>query len=217
MEFQQKKVLFNYNSNFPEKQCHQEPDLSAFDGQGYRTAGPAYVVQKERQYASEKQPSKEDKILKKLEAHPDLKDYTEDPMPPFTTVEQRMMDLNLRKLHPLYKMYQSIPKKTKLEYCKDAKTKKYKTRSGPVGIHDIPEQLKINKQLLEKKNMFSDYKRVEPPRQMIARLVEIEQNATPTLERKRLGPKKPPKRKAVFESLQQEDSITLENINKKDV
>lgn len=77
----------------------------------------------------------------------------------------------------------------------------------------MPAQLKINKDLLVKKNMFADYKRVDPPRQMIARLLEIEQNATPTLERK-LKLKKPPKRKAVFETLKQKDSLTMDNINK---
>lgn len=84
-------------------------------GQAYRTCGHAYVVQKDREPEPEPDVStKEDRLVKQIEAHPDLKDKVDDPMPPFKSVEQRMLDLNQRKLHPMYKMYQSIPKKPKV-------------------------------------------------------------------------------------------------------
>lgn len=84
----------------------------------------------------------------------------------------------------------------------------------PAGVNDIPVQLKINKELLEQKNMYADYKRVEPPRQLMASIVEMQQNERPTLETRkhpRLDAQRP-KRRAVFETLHQERNPDLEEM-----
>lgn len=94
------------------KPCETAPDLSGLGGQAYKTCGTAYIVQKDKpQLARQESVGKEQLILKKLEASPELKDKQENPMPAFTSVEQRMMDLDERRLHPLYKKYQVTPKR----------------------------------------------------------------------------------------------------------
>lgn len=137
-------------------------------------------------------------------------------MPPFTTVEQRMMDLDARRLHPLYKKYQVTPRKF-YKMTKQQKTE-YKTRSGPVDPQDYPTHLKFNKELLEKKNMYAEYKKVEPPQQLVAKILEIKQNERPTLERKfpqfDVELQKAKARKNVYDTLRQQDSITDKYIDK---
>lgn len=41
---------------------------------------------------------------------------------------------------------------------------------------EIPVQIKFNKDLLEAKHMFAEFKRVEPPQQILSRLIEIKKN-----------------------------------------
>lgn len=192
-----------------------DPDLSEFGGQAYRTCGTAYVVQKSKAQSSIPEPqTKEEKILKYVEAEPELKEKQDDPMPPFTTVEQRMMDLDARRLHPLYKKYQMTPRKM----YKKAVKKEYKTRSGPIAPDDYPVHLKFNKELLEKKNMYAEYKKVEPPQQLVAKILEIRQNARSTLERKfphlDAELQKAKARKNVYDTLKQKDSITEKYVEK---
>lgn len=75
----------------------------------------------------------------------------------------------------------SIPKKpSKVEANKFI----YKSRCGPVDNEDIPARLKIDKALLDKKNIFADFKRIEPPRQLLAPMLEIQMNEKPTMEDK---------------------------------
>lgn len=62
--------------------------------------------------------------------------------------------------------------------------------------------------------MYAEYKRVEPPRQLMASIVEMQQNERPTLERRkhpRLDVPRP-KRRAVFETLRQESNPDLEEM-----
>ncbi|KAG5876658.1 hypothetical protein JTB14_029390 [Gonioctena quinquepunctata] len=158
----------------------EDLDLSALGGTPYRTCGSAYVIQKDQIPVVPIPPKDaEQKLVERLEKHPDLKNL-EDPMPPFESVEQRMLDLDKRKLHPLYKIYMSFPKKpSKMEMSKFS----YKSRSGPVCSDEIPSRLKC-KEFLEKKNFFTDFKRVDPPRQLLAKMLEIQLNEKPTMERK---------------------------------
>nr|XP_023024620.1 uncharacterized protein LOC111512703 [Leptinotarsa decemlineata] len=162
----------------------EDPDLSSFGGTPYRTCGSAYIIQKERLADPKMKPEDaEQKILDNLEKHPDLKNV-EDTMPPFESVEKRMLDLDERKLHPLYKKYIFLPKKpSKLPVPKFT----YKSRSGPVSSDEIPLKLKC-KEYMEKKNIFYDFKRVDPPRQLLARMLEMQLNEKPTMEKKS-GPK----------------------------
>lgn len=193
-----------------------DPDLSELGGQAYRTCGSAYIVQRPKHgYAPPGPPTKEEKTLKRMEAEPELKDKQEDPMPTFTTVEQRMMDLNERKLHPLYKKYQVTPRRM---YKMINKQKEYKTRSGPITPDDYPLHLKFNRELLEKKNMYAEYKKVEPPQQMVAKILEMRQNERPTLERKfphlDAELQKAKARRNVYDTLNQKDSITEKYVDK---
>lgn len=130
--------------------CREDPDLSRFGGQAYRTCGPAYVVQRDSEPEPDVGVSKEDRLVKQMEAHPDLKKNIDDPMPPFKTVEQRMIDLDQRKLHPLYKKYQSMPKKPKSNNSQ-LKTPVYKTRSGPIGTYCYVDLVKVKSHLKQNK------------------------------------------------------------------
>ncbi|CAH1967941.1 unnamed protein product [Acanthoscelides obtectus] len=159
-----------------------DPDFSQFNGDVYRTCGSAYIIQQDKVkldcVAPTKGDSPDDKLVDRLEAHPDIKDVV-DPLPDFVSVEQRLLDLCEKKLHPLYKKYMFMPKKkSQIEITKFS----YKSRSGCIKPDEIPEQLNINKELFEKKNLFADFKTVEPPRQLVSKLAEIKLNARPTLE-----------------------------------
>ncbi|KAJ8946148.1 hypothetical protein NQ314_008970 [Rhamnusium bicolor] len=90
----------------------------------------------------------EDKIIEKIEKHPDLKNIA-DPMPPFESVEQRLIHLSEKKLHPLYRRYLAMPprKPPKITYPKF----QYKSRSGPVTDEEIPAHLKLTRDNLNKK------------------------------------------------------------------
>ncbi|KAJ3618390.1 hypothetical protein MTP99_006389 [Tenebrio molitor] len=176
----------------PAEQCRkrqvvrEDPDLSRFGGQPYRTCGSAYVIQKDVIPSCESEQSEEELTLMKMEADLSNKDNVCDPMPPFQTVEQRMLDLTERKLHPFYKRYMAMPKRDR-EGAEAAKVPypPYKCKCGPVETDEIPDNLKFNKELLEKKNIFADFKRVELPKQMVVRIVEMEKNRKPTLEKKK--------------------------------
>lgn len=98
------------------RQLQEEPDLSEFGGQPYRTCGTAYIIQKERlQDAADSRdlqsPAKEEVTLKQLEAEEELKHMLADPMPPFRSVEMRLIELSERRLHPYYRMLRSVPKR----------------------------------------------------------------------------------------------------------
>lgn len=72
-------------------------------GKVYRTCGPAYLLQKDHVEPIESPPkSSEDEILEEMMKDPTLKGQC-DPMPPFQSVELKMIELSERKLHPLYK------------------------------------------------------------------------------------------------------------------
>lgn len=176
------------------------------------------MVQKQRDQVAAPGPrTKEEKVLRKIEAEPELKEKQDDPMPPFTTVEQRMMDLDARKLHPLYKKYQVTPRRM-YKTNQNSKPVEYKTRSGPVDPQEYPLRLKFNRELLEKKNMYAEYKKVEPPQQLVAKILELKQNERPTLERKfphlDAELQKAKARRNVFDTLKQKDSITEKFLKK---
>ncbi|KAJ8911288.1 hypothetical protein NQ315_015291 [Exocentrus adspersus] len=121
----------------------------------------------------------EEVTLGRLERHPTLKDAV-DPMPPFTSVEQRLLKLCELKLHPEYKKHMSIPKPVDLSLPKHV----YKTRSGPIADDEYPPHLKVSKECLDRKNVYAEFKRAAPPQQLLAKMLEIKQNEKPTLERK---------------------------------
>lgn len=52
----------------------------------------------------------------------------------------------------------------------------YKFFTGPMKTDEIPIQIQFNKELLESKHMFSEYKTVEPPKQIVGRLIELKKN-----------------------------------------
>ncbi|CAH0549229.1 unnamed protein product [Brassicogethes aeneus] len=169
----------------PDPVCRQEwakkletPDLnlSNFGGQAYKTCGESYVIQKDLTTGrSQKEP--EDDILRKMETPADLKDVV-DPLPNFESVEQRLLELSDHGLHPHYKKYMFMSRKPSNEdnYLE------YKTKSGPINFEDLPEHFKISKQILERKNIYADLKRADPPRHLLAKVLEIRENAKPTLE-----------------------------------
>lgn len=75
----------------------------------------------------------------------------------------------------------SIPKRPKLQLTKSSSEQLYKTRSGPIMPDEFPAHLKINKELLEKKNIPFEFKKAQPPQQMLARMVEMRKNERPKL------------------------------------
>lgn len=99
------------------------------------------------------------KILKRLEANFERKNCIEDPMPQFTTAAQRMLDLCEKRLHPAYKRYLNVPRRRPPKCGK----KSFQSLFDPT---DIPVQIRMNKPVLEMKNMYFEYKRIEPPRNL---------------------------------------------------
>lgn len=165
---------------FVEVTC--DPDLSEFGGKAYRTCGSAYIIQKDILPVEDCEEDKESKILKKMEVDLDFKNVvTDDPLPKFKSAELRLLELSDNKLHAAYKKYNTVMKK----HIEQKKMKLYKTVAWPIDMHEIPARFNINKTLLEKKNLeYVEFKRIEPPRQLIERIVEMQRNARPTLERK---------------------------------
>lgn len=83
----------------------------------------------------------------------------------------------------------------------------YKSLSSPITAEEIPVKIKFNKELLEKKNMYSEFKRIEPPRQLVGRLVEMKRNEKLTLEKRPqifFEDEKPPKKRTVYDSVFQD-------------
>ncbi|KAL3271755.1 hypothetical protein HHI36_022225 [Cryptolaemus montrouzieri] len=141
---------------------HPYPDVSYMPGIQYETCGSAILLQEDRNLPEPeiRKKDKELKRLEKIEAHPTLKHELGDPLPPFTSVEQRLIDLNDRKLHPLYMKMQTIPKRIILN-CEPPKN--FAFSKSPV----IPKQIHLDRNLLEKKNILVDLKRIEPPKEVI--------------------------------------------------
>ncbi|XP_072381123.1 uncharacterized protein [Diabrotica undecimpunctata] len=167
---------------FVKVQTGPDPDFRHLDGTIYKSCGQAYLLQKEK--VSRKKMSDfemwENNLVDRIERHPDLKNV-EDPMPEFQSVGQRLVDLADKKLHPLYKKYMMTPKPPR-----QLPTPKhlYKSISGPIKPDDIPSRFKFNKECLDRKNIYADFKRVEPPRQLLAKILEIQLNEKPTMEKK---------------------------------
>ncbi|KAL1502563.1 hypothetical protein ABEB36_007688 [Hypothenemus hampei] len=156
-------------------------EISKMDGNVYKTCGTAYLLQKKHlENLEEPKLSKEEEILEEMRRDPSLKGQ-HDPMPTFKSVELRLVELSERKLHPLYKKFMSIPKKPKRFFNMNGNIN-YETRSGPIAPEQFPPHLKINREMLEKKNILCDYKRAEPPRQMLAQMVEMRLNERPQLK-----------------------------------
>ncbi|KAF7281309.1 hypothetical protein GWI33_004870 [Rhynchophorus ferrugineus] len=162
--------------------CDIEQISELGGGKVYRTCGSAYVLQKSHIPLPNVQTAPEENILEEMTKHPSLKGQV-DPMPPYETAEKRLIDLCERKLHPLYKRLMSIPKQPKPTPPQLPKAI-YKTRSGPISPADVPEKLKLNKEMFERKNIFHEFKKAQPPQQLMARMVEMKQNQRATLEKK---------------------------------
>lgn len=82
----------------------------------------------------------------------------------------------------------------------------YKFFSGPINRDEIPMQIKFNKELLEAKHMYSEFKRVEPPKQLIGRLIEIKKNERKYDEKPKVffRDEKPRRNRNVFDSVFQD-------------
>uniref|UniRef100_A0A6P7F5R5 Uncharacterized protein LOC114326600 n=1 Tax=Diabrotica virgifera virgifera TaxID=50390 RepID=A0A6P7F5R5_DIAVI len=167
---------------FIKVQTGPDPDFRHLDGTIYKSCGEAYLLQREK--ISRKKISDfemwENDLLDRIERHPDLKNVV-DPMPEFRSVGQRLVDLADKKLHPLYKKYMMTPKPPRQL---PAPKHLYRSISGPIRPDDIPSRLHINKECLDRKNIYADFKRVEPPRQLLAKILEIQLNEKPTMEKK---------------------------------
>ncbi|XP_050301912.1 uncharacterized protein LOC126740082 [Anthonomus grandis grandis] len=160
-------------------------------GKVFRTCGTAYILQKD--YVEQAEGSttcKEDQILEEMTKDISLKGQC-DPMPPFQSVELRLIQLNERKLHPLYKKLMSIPKRSSSLKNSQESLASYKTRSGPILPDEFPAHLKINREMFEKKNILYEYKKTEIPQQMLVRILEMKQNERPPLVKKPYVPSAP--------------------------
>ncbi|XP_030747591.1 uncharacterized protein LOC115876056 [Sitophilus oryzae] len=180
----EKKADTNPVKPVPDEQivCDLKHISNKMGGDAYRTCGTAYILQTGHVEMPNLETDPETKILEDMVKDPSLKGQV-DPMPPFESAEKRLIDLSERKLHPLYKRLMSIPKPPKPQPV-PALRGSYKTRSGPVSPSDIPERLKLNKEAFEKKNIFCEFKKAHPPQQLMARLVEMNQNRRGTMEKK---------------------------------
>ncbi|KAF5287632.1 hypothetical protein FQA39_LY15835 [Lamprigera yunnana] len=147
-----------------------DPDFSDFEGEVYRTCGSAYVVQNEHLPSESPCIPKEDRLLMRIEANLDRKNDYLDTFPEFTSVEQRMIDLNERKLHPLYKLKQSVSHKRMLDMPEDL-TRRFDTD----GSDQLPKMFEYNQKLLDQKNICFEYKRMDAPDQMTSRLLQMRQ------------------------------------------
>ncbi|XP_045465862.1 uncharacterized protein LOC123674816 [Harmonia axyridis] len=138
------------------------PRVDHIPGIKYKTCGSAILLQEDRNLPDPDIPvyNKELNRLERIETHPTLKMNVGDPVPHFISVEQRMIDWSDRRLHPLHLKMRSIPKR-KVIYCE--KSKPYTTDDMPVS----PKQVHIDRNLLEKKNILVDLKRIEPPKEVI--------------------------------------------------
>lgn len=77
------------------------PDLK-IGGTLFRTCNPdAFVVQKDLVGPIDDPPAPEEELVKRIERHHAVKD-AKDPMPPFESVGQKLIDLSEMKMHPLY-------------------------------------------------------------------------------------------------------------------
>lgn len=113
----------------------------------------------------------------------------EDPLPKFKTAEMRLVEMSDKKLHPSYRKYCNVKKR----HIDEHKKRAYKTITWPIDMHEIPARFNINKDLLEKKNMeYMEFKRIEPPRQLVERVLEMEKNARSTMERRGSSSNKAP-------------------------
>jgi len=174
----------------------KDPDLSEFGGKVYRTCGRAYVVQKDMANEHPYQQSREEQILRKIECHPDLKDTINEPIPNYTSVAHRLLDVSDNKCHPLYLKLRATPKQqsTHGKVCKHT-----------IHEYDIPLRININKELLEQKNIFCEYKRAEPPRQFVGRILDVQRDKNAMEYRRTIGldpyKKLTEQKKFVFETL----------------
>ncbi|KAF5276804.1 hypothetical protein FQR65_LT16170 [Abscondita terminalis] len=138
----------------------------------YKTCGIAYVIEKDRLPKKKFVLSKEDKLLITIEANLDRKNDYLDTMPEFTSVEKRLIDLNERKLHPLYKKYQGVSSKLLLEIprlcdCPDDFS------------HGLPKTFAYNAKVLNDKNICFHYKRTQPPDLRTKHLLELRRRQKP--------------------------------------
>ncbi|KAF5287631.1 hypothetical protein FQA39_LY15834 [Lamprigera yunnana] len=101
-----------------------------------------------------------------------------DPMPPFTTVEQRMLDLNEKRLHPLYKRCKTLTRRPLVEPTQY----KYRCNCDPIDFKDIPKHFGYNIERMQHTNKYSEFKKVELPRQLVAKIIEMQQNKRRTIE-----------------------------------
>lgn len=74
-----------------------------FGGQPYGTCGDAYIIKIENVGEIEEvEYDKETELIRKIEAPYHLKNIVNDPTPTFHSAEQRLLEMNDQRLHPLY-------------------------------------------------------------------------------------------------------------------
>lgn len=191
--------------------CKPDPDLSYLGGKAFKTCGPsAYVVQKDHLPTEEHTTTSEQVILAKIEAPLHAKTDFLDPMPTFRSVPQRLLDLQDRKLHPFYKKYQGLSRKKKPR--SQFNYPQYKNVNLDVILaEDIPKKINFNKELLEKKNLYSEFKKVEPPKQLVGRMIELEANmktrATMSFPEICRKAEQPQKKREVYDTLEQKENL----------
>lgn len=133
----------------------------------------------------------------------------EGPAPNFMTVEERLLYLSDKKLHPLYNIYKDRPQRKKSLGLPEREF--YKTRSGPIGEDEIPQELKVNSNVIKAKNAFGPNQNVESLQALVAKIAEIKKNEKPTMESAILkaGIRNTKQQKADLDMLYQDDKFSL--------
>ncbi|KAF2897515.1 hypothetical protein ILUMI_08671 [Ignelater luminosus] len=164
----------------------------------YSSWGPAYLIQKDLIPLKMKEEAKQQLQNAK-------QTQEEEPAPNFMTAEQRLLYLSDKKLHPLYKIYKDFPKRKNLGL---PEREFYKTRSGPIGIDEIPQEMKVNSNVIKAKNAFDPNQNVESLQGLVAKIAEMRKNEKPTMEGAILKAEvKSTKQKAAFDTAHQEDKF----------
>ncbi|XP_057655756.1 uncharacterized protein LOC130893539 [Diorhabda carinulata] len=160
------------------KQCEEfnriqegpDLDLCHLGDRVFRTCGTAYVIQK-NMICETKIPEwlrRENALVDRMEVKQKLKDF-KDPLPEFKSVAQRLVDLADKKLHPLYKKYLFTTQKS--DMCGTPEPID-KSKFGYVKGKKTFLKCRFNKEILERKNIYVDFKRIEAPGHVLAKFFD---------------------------------------------
>lgn len=148
-----------------------------------KTLGKAFIVELPLDYDAVKKKTTEEYLLHKIQSTAD--DDMCRPMPRFTTVGQRWIDLQERHLHPFYKMYAESMDLKQL-HCKSNCPYPRCCERKPESDIDIKERLKQHRDKL-----YHEFKKPEMPLQMQNNLREpsrkvrkVHEHVKPEVEKK---------------------------------